>query len=44
METKHSQRAKNRRAWNHKISMCKLGVLKNGCLSQKQINNLFAGK
>ena len=27
-----------------KISLCKLGMIKNGCLSQKQINNLFANK
>lgn len=27
-----------------KISMCKMGELKKGCLTQKQINNLFAKK
>lgn len=27
-----------------KISLCKLGMITSGCLSQKQINNLFAKK
>jgi len=27
-----------------KISLCKMGELKKGCLTQKQINNLFAKK
>lgn len=39
-----SEQALNRRVWNHKISLCKLEVLKSNCLNQKQINNLFANR
>lgn len=28
--------------YHWKISLCKMGILTKGCLSQKQINNLFA--
>lgn len=30
--------------YHWKISLCKLGIIKQNCLTQKQINNLFAKK